>query len=444
MPRLDLASRRQRLIPIAGKFPDLTNLPSGCVFHPRCTHTADSCETTLQELEAVAPDRLVRCWKWRDVHATDRPRVQDPAPRATVTGGDPLVDARDIRKVYMGSTRLRLTRSGNNASKFHFPRFVRQEVDALRGVSLAIAAGETLGLVGESGCGKSTLGRIAVKLLDSTSGSLHFRGRDLRSTNSRELHAFRGAAQIVFQNPVSSLNPRKTVGATVGRAISNFSRLGRPELQARVGEILEQVGLSARYAERYPHQLSGGERQRVGIARALATKPRFIVCDEPVSALDVSVQATVLNLLSDLRARLGITYLFISHDLSVIAHMADRVAVMYAGTICEEGPTDAVLAPPYHPYTAALLSAIPLVGDKVHHSRIRARPIAGSSVPTQGCVYAHRCVHFMEGLCNVSPPPFVSASSRHKIRCHLSLDNLRQLPSALPANLSTLEHEQIV
>jgi len=287
--------------------------------------------------------------------------------------------------------------------------------------------------VGESGCGKSTLGRIAVRLLNSTSGSFRFDGRNLSSVTNRELHEFRGSAQIVFQNPVSSLNPRKTVGAAVGRAIRNFGSLTSAAVDARVGEILEQVGLSARYAQRYPHQLSGGERQRVGIARALATKPRFIVCDEPVSALDVSVQATVLNLLSDLRARLGISYLFISHDLSVIAHIADRVAVMYAGTICEEGPTDSVLAPPYHPYTAVLLSAIPLVDADAHHARIRVRPNTSVAVPRQGCVFAHRCQHSIEGLCNVAAPPTISLVSGHKIRCHLSLDQLRQLPSALPA-----------
>ncbi|TMH37640.1 MAG: dipeptide ABC transporter ATP-binding protein, partial [Betaproteobacteria bacterium] len=341
MPRLDTAHRRARLAPIAGKFPDLTRLPSGCIFHPRCSYAEATCRDTEQTLVRIDARHEVRCWKSRATMSAGTAATSSQGGIARPSAGNArtaLLDVRDLHKVYALGTRLAAARLPVPGTRASVPwlRLARRRVRALRGVSLSVSAGETLGLVGESGCGKSTLGRTIVRLLEPSSGSVRFEGRDIATADRRQLRSFRGLAQIVFQNPVSSLNPRKTVGATVGRALANFSPMPPTAARARVGEILEQVGLAASYAERFPHQLSGGERQRVGIARALATGPKFIVCDEPVSALDVSVQATVLNLLADLRDKLGLSYLFISHDLSVVAHIADRIAVMYAGVICEE------------------------------------------------------------------------------------------------------------
>jgi peptide/nickel transport system ATP-binding protein len=306
-------------------------------------------------------------------------------------------------------------------------------VHAVNGVSLRIRSGETLGVVGESGCGKSTLGRCIVRLLEASAGTIVFDNRDVSREPPGRLRAFRGRAQIVFQNPISSLNPRKTVGAAIGRSVANFSDLPLARRRERVSRILEQVGLPASYAERYPHQLSGGERQRVGIARALATGPQFIVCDEPVSALDVSVQATVLNVLADLRDELHLAYLFISHDLSVVVHIADRIAVMYAGRICEEGPTDAVLAPPYHPYTETLLAAIPSPDPRVaprSPSRLRTS-FAMPAQPAAGCCFAHRCERKIGPICETVPPPAIAAGDGHTIRCHLPLATLKSVPPVL-------------
>ena len=447
MPRLDAAHRRTRLTPIAGKFPDLTRLPSGCIFHPRCAFVEATCRDTAQTLVDVDARHTVRCWKWAATLTKNGPGSNfeematgsKPVTRnASLAPFSALIEARDIQKIYALGTRLTASRRRLPLLRrtVPWPRLERREVRALRGVSFAIAPGETLGLVGESGCGKSTLGRIAVRLLEPSRGALQFAGHDVRAAAGRALRTFRGAAQIVFQNPVSSLNPRKTVGATVARALANFSPLPREEARARVGEILEQVGLAASYAERYPHQLSGGERQRVGIARALATGPRFIVCDEPVSALDVSVQATVLNLLGDLRDRLGLSYLFISHDLSVVVHIADRIAVMYAGVICEEGPTDAILAPPYHPYTETLLSAIPSADPTAPRgTRIRGRADAGDLMATSnGCVFAHRCARRIGQVCDDTEPPLLEAAPGHRIRCHLPLTELRRMAPVIPSS----------
>ncbi len=438
MPRLDPEHRRARLVPIAGKFPDLTRLPAGCVFHPRCAHAEAACREQAQSMAPVAAGHGVRCWKSAAIGAGQAAAPQGAAvpPRAPAGRGEPLLEVRGLRKTYPLGTRLAWSRLGVPGVRGGIPwlRLERPEVNAIAGVSLTIGPGETLGLVGESGCGKSTFGRCVVRLLDPSGGSILFRGRDIAREDPGQLRAFRGLAQIVFQNPISSLNPRKTVGAAIDRSLANFSGLSRKAMQARRAEILEQVGLAASYAERFPHQLSGGERQRVGIARAIATGPKFIVCDEPVSALDVSVQATVLNLLSDLRDRLGLSYLFISHDLSVVAHIADRIAVMYAGTICEEGPTDAILAPPYHPYTATLLSAIPSPDPTIPRTvRIRPRvdgtPAAG---PARGCVYHHRCPRTLGRICEETPPPIVQAAPDHRIACHLPLAELEAMPAVLP------------
>lgn len=441
MPRLSRTQRRARLVPIAGKFPDLTRLPNGCIFHPRCAYVEDACRVEEQAIAPIAPGHAVRCWKAAAVrtHAAgvtiDMPATVSSPPREA---REPLVEINGLRKVYALDTRLarsRLRIPGTRASVPWF-RTERREVRAVDGVSLTIGLGETLGLVGESGCGKSTLGRCVVKLLEPSGGAIVFRGRDISQQDRTALRAFRGLAQIVFQNPVSSLNPRKTVGAAVDRSIANFADLSSGALAQRRNEILEQVGLSGAYADRYPHQLSGGERQRVGIARAIATGPRFIVCDEPVSALDVSVQATVLNLLADLRDRLGLSYLFISHDLSVVAHICDRIAVMYAGVVCEEGPTDAILSPPYHPYTQMLLSAIPSPDPDVARTvRIQARADATmSEAAPRGCVYHHRCPRSLGQRCAETAPPIVEAAPGHRIACHLSLAELKAMVPVLPVS----------
>jgi peptide/nickel transport system ATP-binding protein len=438
MPRLDAQHRRSRLTPIAGRFPDLTDIPPGCVFHPRCPHAEAACREQAQALDAVAAAHSARCWKWRAIGAAEAALA---APRAAaaaraVASGAPLLELQSLRKTYRLGARLARTRLPLPGVRNGIPwlRLERPEVHAVAGVSLTVRPGEALGLVGESGCGKSTLGRCVVRLLEPTGGAIVFGGRDVGRDDERALRAFRGLAQIVFQNPVSSLNPRKTVGAAIDRSLANFSGLAGAAAVARRARILEQVGLSASFAERYPHQLSGGERQRVGIARAIATGPKFIVCDEPVSALDVSVQATVLNLLADLRDELGLAYLFISHDLSVVAHIADRIAVMYAGTICEQGPTDAILTPPYHPYTATLLSAVPSP-DPARARAVRIRPRVDELPGAEraaGCVYHRRCPRALPEVCARTAPPVVEPIPGHRIACHLPLAELAAMPALVP------------
>jgi peptide/nickel transport system ATP-binding protein len=434
MPRLDRAGRRARLVPIAGKFPDLTALPPGCVFAPRCRHAEPRCNDA-QTLERIETGRSVRCWKFRAVAGVAAHATIERAALRVSAAAQPLLAVDGLRKTY--SQGVHAVRSHVELPllgvRLPWARLARRVVRAVNGVSLEIRPAETLGLVGESGCGKSTLGRCVVRLLDPTAGTIVFDGRDVSREKSARLRAFRGHAQIVFQNPISSLNPRKTVGAAVGRSLANFSEAPAAQRRERVARILEQVGLAPSYAERYPHQLSGGERQRVGIARALATGPRFIVCDEPVSALDLSVQATVLNKLADLRDELGLAYLFISHDLSVVVHIADRIAVMYAGQICEQGPTDAVLAPPYHPYTEMLLAAIPSPDPGVvRRKRARARAdLALTGKPASGCCFHHRCARKIGAICEEVAPPIVVAAPGHTIACHLPLATLSAVPEVM-------------
>ncbi len=313
----------------------------------------------------------------------------------------------------------------------HFPvrrGFLQRQVGAIRavdGVSFDIHPGETLGLVGESGSGKSTTGRTILRLHEATAGSVRFRGQELTTLDREPLRRERRHMQMIFQDPYASLNPRHTVG-TILREPLDVHGVGDPsERRARVHQLLDRVGLDPAWDRRYPHEFSGGQRQRIGIARALATRPAFIVADEPIAALDVSIQAQIVNLLSDLKDELGLTYLFIAHDLSMVRHISDRVAVMYLGRLVELGTRDAVFAQPLHPYTQALMSAIPVPDPKLEAERrplILQGDIPSPAAPPSGCRFHTRCP-FAEARCRTDEPEWRdlgTADAPHLVACHFA------------------------
>ena len=300
---------------------------------------------------------------------------------------------------------------------------------AVDGVSLDLARAATLAVVGESGCGKTTLGRAIVGLLAPTAGDVRFGGAVLGGLARHRARDLRRRIQVIFQNPEATLNPQRTVGQALGRPLELFGLARGAERDRRVRELLAAVHLPPHYADRHPHELSGGEKQRIAIARAFAAEPDVIVCDEPLSALDVSVQAAVLNLLVDLQRRSATAYLFISHDLSVVRYVSDRVAVMYMGRLCEEGTADDVFAPPYHPYTEALLAAIPIADPAVRQRRVRLEgPVPSAVAPGPGCRFHSRCPRKLGAICETTDPPARVAPSGHRIWCHIPLDDLNRVP----------------
>ncbi len=293
-------------------------------------------------------------------------------------------------------------------------------VHAVDGVSLDVGAGETLGVVGESGCGKSTTGRCILRLIEPSSGEIWFNGREVTKLDGEDLRTLRRDMQIIFQDPYASLNPRHTVGTIIAEAlIIHGLAKTRAEMEQRVVHLLETVGLLPDHMRRYPHEFSGGQRQRIGIARALAVEPKLIICDEPVSALDVSVQAQVINLLEDLQERLSLTYVFIAHDLSVVEHISDRVAVMYLGRVVEVASARDLYDNPRHPYTEALLSAVPIPDPKVKRKRIVLQgDVPNPLRPPPGCHFHTRCP-IAEARCRVEAPVLEETTSGHFVSCHL-------------------------
>jgi peptide/nickel transport system ATP-binding protein len=342
-----------------------------------------------------------------------------PAPE-----GEPLIKVRNLKK-YFPITQGIL-----------FQHHVG-DVHAVDGVDLEVNAGETLGLVGETGCGKSTLARVVMRLFDATEGTITFEGRDITKLHGGDLRDLRRDMQMIFQDPYASLNPRKTVGAIVGEPYRLHSIVPKDKIKSEVQQLMELVGLNPEHYNRYPHEFSGGQRQRIGVARALALRPKLIVCDEPVSALDVSIQAQILNLLDDLQNEFNLTYLFIAHDLSVVKHVSDRVAVMYLGKIVEVSDGDALYRNPKHPYTGALLSAVPVADPK--SAREKRRVILEGDVPSpidppSGCRFHPRCprskdLAVAEGGGRVMPqcrdviPELVSQREGQWAACHYPLDD---------------------
>jgi oligopeptide/dipeptide ABC transporter ATP-binding protein len=309
--------------------------------------------------------------------------------------------------------------------KKHFPvtkGFFQKQVGAVKsvdGISFEIEKGETLGIVGESGCGKSTTGRALLRLLEPTEGEVWFDGVDIAKLDKQELRAFRTNMQMIFQDPYASLNPRWTVQQVLEEPLITHSNQTKTDVKQRVAELMELVGLSPQQAGRYPHEFSGGQRQRIGIARALALNPKFIVCDEPVSALDVSIQAQVLNLMKELQQKLSLTYLFISHDLSVVKFICDRVGVMYLGKLVELAPTTAIFAEPLHPYTKALMSAVPIPDPEIKREQIVLTGDVPSALnPPTGCTFHTRCPVAVD-ICKSVIPKWSEVSDGRQVACHL-------------------------
>ncbi len=326
------------------------------------------------------------------------------------TANDPLVTVSDLKVWFPVASGLMQRTTGH--------------VHAVDGVDLEIKPGETVGLVGESGCGKSTLGRTVIRLIEPTAGTITFKGEDITHWRGEKLRALRRDMAMIFQDPYASLDPRQTVGDIVGEPMDIHGLAKGRQRQDRIQELLRVVGMNPRFADRYPHEFSGGQRQRIGIARALAVEPTFIVCDEPISALDVSIQAQIINLLENLQSKFKLTYLFIAHDLSVVKHISNRIAVMYLGKIMEMAPGQELYRRPRHPYTGSLLSAIPIPDPKIELKRERTiiqGDVASPVNPPSGCRFRTRCPRAKEH-CAEEVPPLESFGSDHRAACFYPLD----------------------
>ena len=404
VPRLD-RGRSMRLQTIEGAPPNLLKPPEGCRFRPRCRFAIEKCAVSPPLVEVEKGHRAA-CHRSGELERIDPDATagHEAIGVAANGSGKPILQLDGVTKFFPIS-----------GGFFQPQKLVR----AVNKVTLDIAPGETLGLVGESGCGKSTLGRVVLRLDDPTDGKILFEGSDLANASSDEMLAVRKKMQVIFQDPFSSLNPRMTVGEIIAEPMRVHQILPKEKIHDRVAELLSLVGLHGYMADRYPHQLSGGQRQRVGIARALSVNPKFIVCDEAVSALDVSIQGQVINLLESLQQKLGLSYLFIAHDLAVVRHISHKVAVMYLGKIVEYAPADELFANPKHPYTQALLAAAPIpdpVLERTRPRRIITGELPSPLRPPPGCVFNPRCPIAVEN-CRKAIPALRELAPAHWVAC---------------------------
>ncbi|MFZ5918827.1 MAG: dipeptide ABC transporter ATP-binding protein [Chloroflexota bacterium] len=417
VPRLGQDKHSSYLHPIRGRVPSPVNLPPGCVFEPRCDYARQDCRLKKPALRQVQHGHWARCHFAEEIAQTGWEPPEEMSTR--LAAGKPESDE-TVLKVAHARTYYRVP-----ARKL-FSR-ERLYVRAVDDVSLEVKKGKTMGIVGESGCGKSTLVKTVVGMETPTGGDFEFMGVDISVPVSKRDLALIQELQMVFQNPDSTLNPSFTVGHQIGRPLRRFETVPRDQVDAQVIRLLDMMKLGERYVHRLPRQLSGGEKQRVGIARAIAGHPELVLCDEPVSALDVSVQAAVLNLLLDIQQELGTTLVFIAHDLSVVRFFCDTIAVMYLGQIAEIGPAEAIYAPPYHPYTEALLSAVPIPDPRVEQKHIRlSGPVPSALNPPSGCRFHTRCPRKIGKICETETPPWQDAGAGHRIFCHIPLEQLRQ------------------
>ena len=404
----------EKLESIPGRMPDLIETPSGCSFHPRCEHATEECKEMEPPLYPVNGDgHRSACIRIDEINwesTTLAERKESLVEETDLSENETLVEVENLRKYFIDENQPWWDRYINK------PRYVH----AVDDVSFNIYKGETLGLVGESGCGKTTLGRTISHLYGPDQGTVVIAGQDLTKAGRRELRLMRSDIQVIFQDPFASLNPRRTVENIIGRPMEIHGIVNNSEERAeRVKELLVEVGLSESHLDRYAHEFSGGQKQRIGIARALAVEPDFIICDEPVSALDVSVQAKILNLMQDLQEEHNLTYLFIAHNLNVVRHISDRIAVMYLGELVELGGTEQVFQAPYHPYTEILLSSIPTPHPELEKERIAAKGQIPSPVNIpSGCRFHTRCPYAMPE-CETAEPERLEVDSGHRIKCHL-------------------------
>lgn len=446
VPKLGASKGSSMLYPIPGRVPPPDKRPNGCVFAPRCDYVQQRCWDERPQLRPLPTGAWVRCHFAETIDATAwQPPVELLIPHARTGDAQPTAPTTPVadgeRDVLLKVDRLQKyypVPGRGLAGLFGLGK--KRYVKALEDATFTVHQGNTLGIVGESGCGKSTLIRTIIGLEDSTAGTAEFMGFDITGDLSTRNTELIRELQMVFQNPDSTMNPAYTVGQQIARPMIRFGTVGRNAVRAEVIKLLEAMRLSEAYYDRLPRQLSGGEKQRVGIARALASRPDLLLCDEPVSALDVSVQAAILNLLLAVQAEYGTTMVFIAHDLSVVRFFCDNIAVMYLGQMMELGPTEAIYRPPYHPYTEALLSAVPIPDPLAEQQRIRLEGTVPSAVnPPNGCRFHTRCPRrklLPDGgkICETTTPPWREADNGHRIFCHIELETLRRFDPVIKAS----------